>query len=124
MVQGRRGQWSGGEVSYYTDDAYLLPPNAPIAVGKKAIRESWAGLLGPGVKTTWQVTKVEVARSGELAYLLGVYHLTMKDPQGNPLEDRGELIEVRKKQADGKWKAVADSYNSDLPVPAPPPAKK
>ena len=33
-----------GTVSYYSDDATLMPPNAPIAVGKEAIRASWASL--------------------------------------------------------------------------------
>jgi uncharacterized protein (TIGR02246 family) len=114
-----------GTVSFYTDDATLLPPNAPIAVGKQAIRASWASLLGPGVAVSWQVKSVEVARSGDLAYLIGTYDLTMKDTQGNPLTDRGKLLEVWKKQPDGKWKAVADTYNSDLPpAPPPPPAKK
>lgn len=104
-----------GTVSYYTDDATLLPPNAPIAVGKQAIRASWASLLGPGVSVSWQVSKVEVSRSGDLAYLIGTYESTAKDPQGKPVTDRGKLLEVWKKQADGKWKAIADTYNSDLP---------
>ena len=113
-----------GTVSYYTDDAYLLPPNAPIAIGKKAIRDSWASLLGPGVSVSWQVSKVQVARDGDLAYLIGTYLVTMKDPQGKPITDHGKLIEVWEKQADGKWKTVADTYNSDLPLPAPPAQKK
>jgi uncharacterized protein (TIGR02246 family) len=113
-----------GTVSFYTDDATLLPPNAPIAIGKQAIRASWASLLGPGVAVSWQVKSVEVARSGDLAYLIGAYDLTMKDPQGMPVSDRGKLLEVWEKQPDGKWKAVADTYNSDLPPSPPPPAKK
>lgn len=111
-------------VSYYAEDAYLLPPNAPLATNKQAIRASWASLLGPGVKVSWKVTKVEAAQSGELVYLVGAYKLSMKDPQGKPIEDQGKLLEVWKKQADGQWKAVADTYNSDLPLPAPEPAKK
>jgi len=111
-------------VSFYTDEAYLLPPNEPIAIGKKAIRESWGRLLGPGVSTSWTVTKVEVARAGDIAYLIGACHLTMKGPDGKPIEDTGKLMEIWKKQADGKWKAVADTYNSDAPLPAPPTAKK
>jgi ketosteroid isomerase-like protein len=95
----------------------MLPPNAPIAIGKKAIRESWAGLLGPGVAVSWTVTKVEVATAGDMAYLVGAYQLTMKNP---PLTDRGKVMEVWKKQADGKWKCVADTYNSDMPLPATP----
>jgi uncharacterized protein (TIGR02246 family) len=110
-----------GTVSYYSDDASMLPPNAPIAVGKQAIRATWTSLLGSGGSVTWQVSKVEVARSGDLAYLIGVYQVTAKDPQAT---DRGKLVEVWKKQPDGKWKTVADIYNSDLPLPAMPAKKK
>jgi len=107
-----------GTVSYYSDDASLLPPNAPIATGKQAIRTVWAALLSPDATVSWQVTKAEVARSGELAYVTGVYQITPKNPQGKSQADRGKLLEVWKKQADGKWKTVADIFNSDLPVPA------
>ncbi len=107
-------------VSYYSDDASLLPPNAPIAIGKQAIRAVWASsLLSPNVTVTWQVNKADVARSGELAYVVGAYQITAKNPKGKALEDRGKLVEVWKKQADGKWKTVADIFNSDLPAPAP-----
>jgi hypothetical protein len=42
-------QWSAtaakndldGTVAFYSDDALLLPPNAPIATDQKSIRESW-----------------------------------------------------------------------------------
>ena len=109
-------------MSYYTDDASLLPPNAPIATGKQAIRAVWASsLLSPDAAVSWEVTKAEVARSGELAYVVGVYQITPKNPKGKALEDRGKLVEVWKKQADGKWKVVADIFNSDVPSPAPPP---
>ena len=108
-------------VSYYTDDAALLPPNTPIANGKEAIRAVWKGLLAPGVSVSWKPSKVEVARSGDLAYLRGVYQVTVK---GKP-EDTGKLIDVWIKQADGTWKVTADTFNSDLPpAPAPAPAKK
>ena len=38
-------------------------------------------------------------------------------------EDHGKYVEVWNKQADGKWKAVADIFNSDLPVATPPAPK-
>jgi len=109
-------------VSFYSDDASILPPNAPIATGKQAIRAVWASLLSPDVTVSWEVSKAEAARSGELAYVMGVYSITAKNPQGKPQEDRGKLVEVWKKQADGKWKTVADIFNSDLPPPAAPAA--
>lgn len=112
-------------LSFYADDAVVLPGNAPIATDRKAIREIWAGMLGPGTAVSWKVTKVEVAKSGELGYLYGTYELTMKDPKGGPpAQDRGKLVEIWKKQADGKWKCIVDTYNSDQPLPAPAAATK
>jgi ketosteroid isomerase-like protein len=126
-------QWSAtaakndliGTVAFYADDAVLLPPNAPIATDPKAIRESWAAMLVPGASVSWKVTKVEVAKSGELGYLYGTYSLTMKDPKGGPdIHDTGKLLEIWKKQPDGKWKCIVDTYNSDLPAAPAPEAKK
>jgi uncharacterized protein (TIGR02246 family) len=113
-----------GTVSYYTDDASMLPPNAPIATGKQAIRAVWATMLTPDTTVSWQVNKAEAARSGELAYVMGTYQIAAKNPRGKSQEDRGKLVEVWKKQADGNWKTVADIFNSDVPAPAPVEKKK
>ena len=114
-----------GTVAYYSDDATVLPPNSPMVTGKQGIRAVWAEMLGPDTSISWQAGKVEVARSGDLAYIMGTYQLTMKDPQGNPVNDKGKFVEVWEKQADGKWKVGADIFNSDLPVaPAPAEGKK
>ena len=126
-------QWSAtaakndldGTVGFYSDDAVLLPPNAPIATDQKSIRESWAGLLGPNTAVSWKVSKVEVAKSGEIGYLYGTYQLSIKDPKGGPaINDAGKLLEVWKRQSDGKWKCIVDTYNSDLPIPAIPEGRK
>jgi ketosteroid isomerase-like protein len=102
-------------VAFYSDDATVLPPDAPVVTTKSDIRALWTTLLAPGVDTSWQATKVEVARSGELGYILGTYVVTVKDAQGKLSTENGKLVEVWKKQTDGKWKCVADTYNSDLP---------
>lgn len=109
-----------GAVAYYADDAILLAPNAPVAKDKAAIKEMWKGLLGAALTISWTPTRVEVAKSGDLAYLTGTYAMTVAGPDGKPVEDKGKMVEVWKKQADGKWKAVADMFNSDLPLPSPP----
>ena len=114
-----------GAASYYAEDAAVLPANAPIATGKEAIRGFWKSMVAsPGFAVGWKTTKAEVARSGDLAYLIGTYELTVNDAGGKPVNDRGKYVEVWKKQADGKWKVVADIFNSDLPLPAPPEPKK
>lgn len=107
-------------VSYYADDAIVLPPNSPALTSKEAIRAMWKGMLSaPGFSGGWKATKVEVARSGDLGYLTGTYEITQNDVAGKPMNDKGKLLEVWKKQADGSWKCVADMFSSDLPPVAP-----
>jgi ketosteroid isomerase-like protein len=111
-----------GSVAFYAADASVLPPNGPIVADKKGIRDMWAGLLGSITSLSWQPTKVEVARSSDIAYTMGTYQLAANDAQGKPTTDKGKYVEVWKKQADGGWKVVADIFNSDLPAAAPPAA--
>jgi len=106
-------------VSYYSDDATVLPPNAPAATTKEAIRKIWQDMLSPGFVISWKATKVKVAKSGDLGFVSGTYELTMNDASGKPVNDRGKYVEVWQKQADGKWKCGTDTWNSDLPASAP-----
>ena len=111
-------------VSYYADDAIVMPPNSPMATGKEPIRAIWKGVLGaPGFSGGWKPTKVEVARSRDLGYVSGTYEFSENDTTGKPITDRGKFVEVWKKQADGNWKCVADIFNTDLPLAAPPQKK-
>ena len=111
-------------VSYYADNAMVLPPNGPAATTKEAIRKVWQDTLtAPGFSGGWKATKVEVARSGDLATVSGTWEFTMNDAKGKPDADRGKFVEVLKKQTNGGWKCVTDIWNSDLPVPAPPERK-
>jgi len=106
-------------VSFYSEDAVVMPPNASAATSKEAIRKVWQDLLGsPGLVISWKTTKVEVAKSGDLACLSGTYDLTMNDASGKPVNDHGKYVEVWEKQADGKWKCGTDIWNSDLPASA------
>jgi ketosteroid isomerase-like protein len=104
-------------VSFYSNDAIVMPPNAPADTTKETIRKGWQDLLGtPGLVISWKTTKVEVAKSGDLAFLSGTYELTMNDSSGKPINDRGKYVEVWEKQSDGKWKCATDIWNSDLPA--------
>jgi ketosteroid isomerase-like protein len=104
-------------VSFYSDDAIVLPPNAPALTTKEAIRNTWKELLGSVTSISWKATRVEVAKSGDMAYITGTYEMTMKDASGSAANDRGKYLEVWEKQADGNWKCGADMFSSDLPAP-------
>jgi uncharacterized protein (TIGR02246 family) len=101
-------------VSFYTDDASVLPFNAPIATGKDQIREVWSNLMSnPGYSLRFRPAKIEVARSGDLAYEIGTFDLTLADQTGKTTAHRGKYVVAWKKQGNGEWKAGADIFNTD-----------
>ena len=98
-------------MSFFADDAIVLSPDAPIAVGKAAIRAS----LPPGFSARWDATRIEVARSGDLAYTIGTSEVTVRDASGAPTTPKGKWVGIWKKQADGSWKCAVDMPNFDAP---------
>jgi uncharacterized protein (TIGR02246 family) len=101
-------------ISFYTDDASVLPFNAPIATGKDEIRKVWSQLMSnPGYSLRFRPTKIEVARSGDLAYEIGTFDLTLADQTGKSAAHRGKYVVAWQKQANGEWKAAADIFNTD-----------
>jgi ketosteroid isomerase-like protein len=107
-------------VSYYSADAMVLPPNSPVLTQKEMIHAMWKAMVtAPGFAGGWKTTKIDVARSGDLAYVIGTYEMTENDASGKPKTDKGKYLEVWKKQADGNWKCVADMFSTDLPAATP-----
>jgi uncharacterized protein (TIGR02246 family) len=108
-------------MSCFADDASVFEPGRPVVTGRDAIRKGTDALFAiPGFSLSFQVAKVVVARSGDLAYSHGTYAMTMNDAKGKPVNEKGKFVTAYRKQPDGKWKVVADIFNSDLPAPAPP----
>lgn len=102
--------------SFYADDAVVLPPNDKMADNRQDIAKSIADLLAlPELVIGWQPAKVEAARSGDLGYVQGTYTASFRNPKGETVNDRGKYLEVWRKQADGSWKCIVDTWNSDLP---------
>jgi uncharacterized protein (TIGR02246 family) len=99
----------------YAVDAVHIPANMPVVRGRDAIRNAWAEMFRmPGMTVQFGASRVEVAESGELAYVLGTYR-SSGDMPGGRLEDRGTYLVIWRK-IDGQWKAVADIGSSEVPV--------
>jgi ketosteroid isomerase-like protein len=102
-------------VAFYAKDAVILPPNDKKADTQEGIRKYIGELLAaPGLAIHWAPAKVELARSGDLAYTQGSYTLTV-DVHGKPVTDQGKTVEIWKRQEDGSWKCIVDMWSSDLP---------
>jgi uncharacterized protein (TIGR02246 family) len=101
-------------VSFWADDASLLPPGQPAVVGKDALRryvsESFAI---PGFSISWETKEFVVSTSGDLAYGMGTNTVTIHDAQGNPVTESGRAVTVWRKGKDNSWRCVIDIWNAE-----------
>lgn len=104
----------------YATDASFMAPNMPASRGQANIRGTWAEFLKlPNVSLSLSPTKIDVAGSGDVATDVGTYVFSYTGDHG-PVTDRGKyMVKFRKVGTD--WKIQDDIFNSDLPMPAPPP---
>jgi len=105
--------------SFYTDDAVGMAPDAPLVQGKENMQKYFEGMLKEKPEFSYNTAKVEVAKSGDVAYEWGTGKITVKDKKGKVTETTFKSLCTWKKQADGNWKITVDTF-----VPDPPAAKK
>ena len=114
-------EWSDAEgakdlakcLSFYANDAERFSPGSPLITGKEALRKEWEKYIAVPGSFRWVTSKVEVARSGDLAYETGAYESKTFDKKKQPVTTRGKYVLVWKKQADGDWKVIEDIDNPD-----------
>lgn len=100
---------------FYADDAVLLAPNAEIARGTAAIRDSWASMFP--MKPRLNFSADRIVESCDLAYEYGRYQMQMTPPGGSMMSDSGKYATVWRRMPNGEWKIVADMINTSLPAP-------
>ncbi len=101
--------------SFYAEDAIIYPPNEPMAVGRGAAKKVWAAYFAdPSFKISWRTLHAGVSKSGDLGFTTGTYEDSYnKGPDGKLVQEKGKYVCVWKKQKDGSWKAIHDTWNSD-----------
>lgn len=106
----------------YDKHAILMPPGAPSAHGRAAIRAflatDSAASAKAGVKFHLDA-KPDGGVNGNLGWVSGNYSVT--DKSGKVI-DTGKYLSVSKKKA-GKWLYIRDTWNSDRAPPAEPAAE-
>lgn len=102
-------------LSNYAEDASFLPPDEPIVRGRENIRQWFARRVAmPGYSARFTPTKIFVAKSGDMAYELGTFRVTLDDGSGKPVEYSGKHLVTWEKVC-GRWKVAAESINRDAP---------
>jgi ketosteroid isomerase-like protein len=101
-------------LSFYAPDAqYLAAGRPPVSTADERRRYWTEDYATPGFSSEEKTTKIEVARSGDLAYQRGTYVLSAQDDRGKLTQSAGKFVVVWKKQSDGQWKAIIDIDNAD-----------
>lgn len=101
-------------LSYWADDAIVMPPGQPPLKGKKAIRQMIEGTSKiPGFKITWEPLSVSVSTSGDMAYMIEQNQIIFNDSLGKPITEFNKVVTVWRKEADGSWKNMVDMWNAD-----------
>ena len=111
-----------GDTEHYltllADDAVLMPPNAPVVVGKDAIRK-WSQEMSKLFRIDrYAQIDDEVVVNGNWAFRRATYNWSLTSlASGKSLRDSGKFIIIYRRQPDGSWRVARDIWNSDTQAP-------
>ena len=99
-------------VSYWSDDAIVIPQGQPIVEGKAAIRAFvQSSLQIPGFKIHWVSEGPVFSPDGKLAYMRGRNTMTVPGANGALVTLVGRGITIWRLEPDGQWRCVVDIWN-------------
>ena len=107
----------GGDVerllAFWSDDAIVVPPGAPVVQGKAAIREYVQKALAiPGFRIRWHPASATVSADGTVGYTTGENAVTVPGPDGKLITIAGRYATVWRRDQGGVWRCVIDIWNS------------
>ena len=101
-------------LSYWTEDAVVMPPGLPSVVGQAALRRYVEDSLQiPGFRITWKSKNVTFSPDGHLAYLFSRNAVTMNTPEGTPMTTEGRAVTIWRREPDGEWRCAVDIWNAE-----------
>jgi ketosteroid isomerase-like protein len=96
----------------YSQDAFFLAPNAPLAKGPDAIRAVVQGLIDAGAQSL-ELETLALEEAGDMIVEVGRYTLGLQPPGAARVTDVGKYLQVFKRQPDGALRISYDCFNSD-----------
>jgi ketosteroid isomerase-like protein len=102
-----------GLTALLTDDVVFLPPDAPVVVGKPAVRDFLEAF--PAI-TSFTATVIAAEGQPELAWARGSFTMTIEPTPGQGVPMVGKWGATYRKRADGTWHCASDTWNLDAPL--------
>ena len=100
--------------SFYDAEAILFPPCGGSVEGETQ-RQGTQAFLESGGEVNYEMDRAEVASGGGMGYTYGRLQVITKGADGQPVTQSGWNTHVWKKQDDGSWKIIVDTWTSDAP---------
>jgi ketosteroid isomerase-like protein len=119
------GAYNAGEpdriIALYSEDAIVMPPDAPSVTGDAALRSFLADEMAEAKKGGITIVLTgddEADTSGDLGWHRGTFKVV---GEGGASLGTGKYLEIWERQQ-GKWRITRDIWNNDAapPPPAPP----
>jgi uncharacterized protein (TIGR02246 family) len=116
FVKAANSQDAAAVTAVMTDKVYEADSNAPVAVGKEAVRSGWQSFY-ENFKSDLSVSAEDVRVSGDLAIARGIWrnNAIPKASGLAPNDDGGSWITAFVRQSDGTWKWDSCVANSNQP---------
>jgi ketosteroid isomerase-like protein len=101
-------------LSYWADDAIVLEPDQRAFIGKPAIRQMVQGSMKiPKFAITWSPESVVISKGGDMGYLIEHSRMSFADSAGKVHTQFGKLVTIWRKDPNGAWKCVVDTWNGN-----------
>lgn len=116
--------WEAGDAAamaaLFTDDAMVLPPEAPAIQGRAPLEEWERQLIAQTTLRHMTSTRTALGASGDIAWDVGTYSLSIQlAGQTQAMQQEGKYLTVYKRQAGGTWKVHVDIWNTNAPATQP-----
>ena len=103
---------------FYARGARLLVPGRAAVEGLPAVVEFWRALFSAGLIDVRLVSQ-RIDSEHELAYGSGSFLATFETQPGMLRADQGKYLTVYRRQSDGSWRAMEQSFSFDRAISVP-----
>jgi ketosteroid isomerase-like protein len=102
-------------IAMTVDDHIMMMPNQPIISGKAKLDAASRRMAEQfNIRETWQ--PLETVIDGRLAYQRGTFSTTITPKAGGAARTTdGKFLRIYRRQGDGSWTMVIDSFSGDKP---------
>jgi uncharacterized protein (TIGR02246 family) len=102
---------AAGVAQFYTEQATVLPPGAPMAHGRAAIQSFWQGAIDAGVRNV-SLKALQVEQFGSAVREIGQFGLDAPNQQKQTAHVEGKYVVIWRRSG-GSWKLDTDIWNAN-----------